>query len=373
MRTCTNAGARPLTKALSIQTDVIQVWHGLTAPQTPPVAEQHLNEGPPCWWCLAPEHELLDRLLRLEVPTTATTHVAGIVDQSGMDESIKAEIAASACRLLPVVGETPAGIKGKTPAVHLQPPQQCLKSSQGGEHMQRIHLFEQLLDRTAFAMAQQDVRYFLNGMLIEISGDGVRVVATDGHRLATSVLSMDHGVSEVKQVIIPRKGILELQRMLSDEEGDVDITLGSNHLRARASQMTLTTKLVDGKFPDYNRVIPKDGNKVISAEREVLRQALSRTAILSNEKFRGIRLNISDQQIQLSANNPEQEEAEELVSVDYGGVELEIGFNVGYLLDALGVAEGKEVRVTLNDANSPALIESPDNEQSVYVVMPMKL
>ena len=233
--------------------------------------------------------------------------------------------------------------------------------------------FKQLLDRTAFAMAQQDVRYFLNGMLIEISGDGVRVVATDGHRLATSVLSMDHGISEVKQVIIPRKGILELQRMLSDEEGDVDITLGSNHLRARASQMTLTTKLVDGKFPDYNRVIPKDGNKVISAEREVLRQALSRTAILSNEKFRGIRLNISDQQIQLSANNPEQEEAEELVSVDYGGVELEIGFNVGYLLDALGVAEGKEVRVTLNDANSPALIESPDNEQSVYVVMPMKL
>ena len=149
--------------------------------------------------------------------------------------------------------------------------------------------FRRSVEEVAFAMAQQDVRYFLNGMLIEISGDGVRAVATDGHRLATSVLSMDHGVSEVKQVIIPRKGILELQRMLSDEDGDVDITLGSNHMRARASQMTLTTKLVDGKFPDYNRVIPKDGNKVISAEREVLRQALSRTAILSNEKFRGIR------------------------------------------------------------------------------------
>ncbi|MAV26333.1 MAG: DNA polymerase III subunit beta [Gammaproteobacteria bacterium] len=233
--------------------------------------------------------------------------------------------------------------------------------------------FKQLLDRTAFAMAQQDVRYFLNGMLIELSGDGVRVVATDGHRLATSVLSMDQGVSEVNQVIIPRKGILELQRMLSEEEGDVEISLGSNHMRAQASQMTLTTKLVDGKFPDYNRVIPKNGNKVISAEREVLRQALSRTAILSNEKFRGIRLNISDEQIQLSANNPEREEAEELVSVEYSGADLEIGFNVGYLLDALGVAEGKNVKVTLNDANSPALIESPDNEQTVYVVMPMKL
>lgn len=233
--------------------------------------------------------------------------------------------------------------------------------------------FKQLLDRTAFAMAQQDVRYFLNGMLIELSGDSVRVVATDGHRLATSVLALDQGVSEVQQVIIPRKGILELQRMLADEDGDVEISLGSNHMRASATQMTLTTKLVDGKFPDYNRVIPKDGNKVISADREELRQALSRTAILSNEKFRGIRLNVSEQQVQLSANNPEQEEAEELVSVDYSGVDLEIGFNVGYLLDALGVAEGKEVKITLNDANSPALIESPDNEQSVYVVMPMKL
>lgn len=231
---------------------------------------------------------------------------------------------------------------------------------------------KRLLDRTAFAMAQQDVRYFLNGMLVELGESGVRTVATDGHRLAMSQLSLD-GSDGNKQVIVPRKGVLELQRLLNEVEGNVELTLGSNHLCAESADFTLTTKLVDGRFPDYERVIPRNGDKVVMADKQELRQALNRTAILSNEKFRGIRVNLSSGQLQLTANNPEQEEAEEVVSVDYEGDDLEVGFNVGYIQDVLGVIVGDKVRITLHDSNSSALLEEPSDEDSVYVVMPMKL
>jgi DNA polymerase III subunit beta len=232
---------------------------------------------------------------------------------------------------------------------------------------------KKLLDSTSFAMAQQDVRYFLNGMLIEIGGGLLRSVATDGHRLAMSTLEAELDNEGSKQVIVPRKGVLELQRLLHEVEGDVTISVGANHLCAATKEFTLTTKLVDGKFPEYERVIPKNGDKIINADRVELRQALNRTAILSNEKFRGIRVNFSQGAIQLSANNPEQEEAEETVSVDYSGETLEIGFNVSYLQDVLGVATSDQIRITVHDANSSALIEDPDNENAVYVVMPMKL
>lgn len=232
--------------------------------------------------------------------------------------------------------------------------------------------FKRLLDRTAFAMAQQDVRYFLNGMLIEIGEGHVRTVATDGHRLAMSNLAIETDGGP-RQVIVPRKGILELQRLLQEIDGDVKITIGSNHLCAESPDFTLTTKLVDGRFPDYERVVPKNGDKIVMADKQELRQALSRTAILSNEKFRGIRVNLSDGQLQLTANNPEQEEAQEVVSVDYRGGELEVGFNVGYIQDVLGVVDGDKVKITLADANSSALLEEPENDDSVYVVMPMKL
>ena len=232
---------------------------------------------------------------------------------------------------------------------------------------------KKLLDSTSFAMAQQDVRYFLNGMLIEIGGGVVRSVATDGHRLAMSTLAVDFDNEGSLQVIVPRKGVQELQRLLQEVDGDVTISIGANHLCARTDEFTLTTKLVDGKFPDYERVIPRNGDKIINADRLELKQALSRTAILSNEKFRGIRVNFSKGAIQLSANNPEQEEAEETVSVDYDGEALEIGFNVSYLQDVLGVVTSDQVRITVHDANSSALIEDPDNENALYVVMPMKL
>jgi DNA polymerase-3 subunit beta len=231
---------------------------------------------------------------------------------------------------------------------------------------------KRLIDRTAFAMAQQDVRYFLNGMLVEI-GDGiVRTVATDGHRLAMCSLAVDHD-DGMQQVIVPKKGVLELQRLLNEVEGELSISVGSNHLCAETEEYTLTTKLVDGRFPEYNRVIPKDGDKIVMADRVELRQALNRTAILSNEKFRGIRVNLSPGTLQLSANNPEQEEAEEAVSVDYDGEALEVGFNVVYLQDVLGVLESEKVQLTLHDANSSALLEEPEDQDSVYVVMPMKL
>ena len=232
---------------------------------------------------------------------------------------------------------------------------------------------KRLLDRTAFAMAQQDVRYFLNGMLIEMGGDYVKTVATDGHRLAMSNLKLAEARVDSRQVIVPRKGVLELQRLLHEVDGDIAIAIGSNYLMAESADFALTTKLVDGRFPDYDRVIPKNGDKLILADKLELRQALNRTAILSNEKFRGIRVNLSSGVLQLSANNPEQEEAEETVSVDYQGDELEVGFNVGYVLDVLGVIESDTVKITLHDANSSALLEDPSAEDSIYVVMPMKL
>ena len=233
--------------------------------------------------------------------------------------------------------------------------------------------FKKLLDQTAFAMAQQDVRYFLNGMLIELGNNQVRAVATDGHRLAMIDLEQKDLDCQVKQVIVPRKGVIEIQRLLQEVEDKVDVSICTSHLGVTSSIFTLTTKLVDGKFPDYDRVVPKDGNKVVVADRQELRQALSRTAILSNEKFRGIRVLISTGQMQLSANNPEQEEAEEAVSVEYQGDNLEVGFNVSYLQDVLGVIGSEKVRLTLLDANSSAVLEDPDREDAVYVVMPMKL
>ena len=232
---------------------------------------------------------------------------------------------------------------------------------------------KRLLDRTAFAMAQQDVRYFLNGMLIELGGDYVKTVATDGHRLAMSTLNLPNQRSESRQVIVPRKGVQELQRLLNELDGEVSIAIGSNYLLAESTDFTLTTKLVDGKFPDYDRVIPKNGDKYIVADKLELRQALNRTAILSNEKFRGIRVNLSAGILQLSANNPEQEEAEESVNVDYEGDDLEVGFNVGYVLDVLGVTDSDNVKITLHDANSSALLEDPSGDDAIYVVMPMKL
>ena len=236
-------------------------------------------------------------------------------------------------------------------------------------------LVRQMIERTGFAMAQQDVRYYLNGMYLEIKAGRLRFVATDGHRLALCTAPGELA-AEDKSVIVPRKGILELARLL-DGDGSVTLIVGSNHIRAVTDQFTFTSKLVDGKFPEYERVLPKSPDKAVSGDRSELKQAFTRTAILSNEKYRGVRLSLSDGALEITANNPEQEQAEESVPVDYAGDVLEVGFNVSYLLDVMGVLSGNTVRMSLSDSASSALIEEGEavsgEAEALYVVMPMRL
>lgn len=232
---------------------------------------------------------------------------------------------------------------------------------------------KRLIERTAFAMAQQDVRYYLNGMLWEVRQGQLRVVATDGHRMAMCTRAVGVETTEVVQAILPRKGVLELSRLLDDSTAQVEVILSANHVRVTSVDYTFTSKLVDGKFPEYERVLPRGGNKVVIGSRLELKQAFARTAILSNEKYRGVRLLLSNASLTIVANNPEQEEAEEVVSVDYAGDPLEVGFNVSYLQDVANVINNDYIKITLSDANSSALLEEPENSDSVYVVMPMRL
>jgi DNA polymerase III subunit beta len=229
-----------------------------------------------------------------------------------------------------------------------------------------------LLEKTHFSMAQQDVRYYLNGMLLEIDGAMLRAVATDGHRLALCETGLEAKAKTSQQVIVPRKGVLELQRVLNDE-GTAALAIGTNHVRAQIGDVRFTSKLIDGRFPEYSRVIPTAPGGSIRADRDVLRQALQRTAILSNEKYRGIRINMKNNAMTVQAHNPEQEEAEEEIEVVYEGAELEVGFNVNYLLDALAAIDGQEVELGLTDSNSSCLIRSPGSSNARYVVMPMRL
>src|SRR5512138_3244708 len=198
---------------------------------------------------------------------------------------------------------------------------------------------KKLLEKTHFSMAQQDVRYYLNGMLLESDGKTLKTVATDGHRMAYCEAEMESPSSGVQQVIVPRKGVLELQRLLTGEDS-VELVIGTNHIRAQIGNIRFTSKLIDGRFPEYGRVIPTNPSKKVGADRDVLRAALQRAAILSNEKYRGIRLMLKKDLLTLQAHNPEQEEAEDQIEVAFAGAEeLEVGFNVNYLLDALAAID----------------------------------
>ncbi|HTT08406.1 MAG TPA: DNA polymerase III subunit beta [Gammaproteobacteria bacterium] len=230
-----------------------------------------------------------------------------------------------------------------------------------------------LIGDTQFAMAHQDVRYYLNGMLMEFSEQRIRTVATDGHRLALSEAVHMTGAKETVQIIVPRKGIIELWHMLSEQEEDAEIQVSQNHIRVIIQQQEITTKLVDGKFPDYMRVIPAKGDKVVVADREALRQGLARTSILSNEKFRGVRLTLKKGVIQALAHNPDQEEAEEDIEVEYEGQEMEIGFNVVYLLDALSAIKSEKAQIEFSSPEKSCLIYAKGDETSRYVIMPMRL
>lgn len=234
------------------------------------------------------------------------------------------------------------------------------------------HLKE-LIDRTQFAMAQQDVRYYLNGLLLEIRKNCVRAVATDGHRLALCDVDAEINIEENLQIIVPRKGIQELNRLLDSSDQPTDVEISANHIKIRTPELCFSSKLVDGRFPDYDRVVPKGGDKQVLADRDLFRQALSRTSILSNEKYRGIRLNLEKNNVRIQAHNPEQEEADEEFEVNYEGPSLEIGFNVTYLLDVLSTVPSEQVELTLSDSNSSCLVRQPGSDSCRYVVMPMRL
>lgn len=229
-----------------------------------------------------------------------------------------------------------------------------------------------LIENTYFAMAQQDVRYYLNGLMLEIQQGKFRAVATDGHRLALADIKLEETVA-AQQVIVPRKAVHEFMRILSTTDGNVELALSANHLQARMGEIRFVTKLIDGKFPDYQRVIPEGHEHMASIDRELVRAGLMRASILSNEKYRGIRLGLNNERLKIQAHNPEQEEAEEELEVAYQGPELEVGFNVSYLLDVLNTIQSEQVQFYFQDSNSSLLIQSPDNKDCKYVVMPMRL
>ena len=232
---------------------------------------------------------------------------------------------------------------------------------------------KRLIERTHFAMAQQDVRYYLNGLLLEVANSELRAVATDGHRLAFCQQESPVESEEIQQIIVPRKGVMELQKLLAESNNLAEVQIGTNHLRVVTDEMRFSSKLIDGRFPDYQRVIPQNTDKVVIADREGLRQAVLRTSILTNEKYRSIRLQLEPGILRVLAHNPEQEEAEEEVAVDYDGASLEIGFNATYVLDALQAVVDENVEIRLSDSNSCCLIHAPQVEDCKYVVMPMRL
>jgi DNA polymerase-3 subunit beta len=325
-----------------------------------------------------------------QLAVTATDLEVELVADAVVDVEAGGEITVSGrklldiCRALPegaIIGMSVSGEKlvvrsGRSkfslvtlPAAEF-PTIEDIKAGQSIEVEQAI--LGRLIEKTHFSMAQQDVRYYLNGMLLETGGKFLRAVATDGHRLALCQVELDGGDFDEQQVILPRKGVLELQRLMSGE-GTVNIELGANHVRIQLEGIRFTSKLIDGRFPEYDRVIPKDSSNELSADRASFRGALQRTAILSNEKYRGIRLIIRDSGVVLQAHNPEQEEAEEELEVEYSGEDIEIGFNVNYLLDALGAVESESVTLSVLDGNSSCLIREPGKDDCKFVVMPMRL
>lgn len=230
-----------------------------------------------------------------------------------------------------------------------------------------------LMEKTSFAMANQDVRYYLNGLLFEFRQGHLRTVATDGHRLAICDLDEELPVTNDRQLIVPRKGVLELARMLSDSDDQVELALGKNHIRLVRGKTVLTSKLIDGRFPDYEAVIPVGTDREIRIDRDAFTHALQRAAILSNEKYRGVRLEAVGQTVKIIAHNPQHEEAVEELEAEFNFEQLAVGFNVTYLLDALTALQTDEVSMALRDANSSCLITGIESSDDRHVVMPLKL
>jgi len=319
----------------------------------------------------------------MELEMIATLPVA--VDQEGQT-TVSARKFLDICRALPAnatisfqAKDNKALVKaGKSRFSLSTLPSEDFPDSEGANYIDEITLpqsaLKSLLDETSFAMASQDVRYYLNGLLLEREGASLRAVATDGHRLALGSLTTANTVAEKNSIIVPRKAILELGRLLNDSDENVTVAFSSQQIKVELPDLHFTSKLIDGQFPNYQRVLPLGGDKEVIAERDQLKQALSRAAILSSDKHRSVRINLETDLFKATVVNQEQESAEEEISVDYKGSPLEIAFNNAYLLDLLNAMPDEKVKMTFSDDNSSVLITPLDEKiDRQYVVMPMRL
>ena len=275
------------------------------------------------------------------------------------------------------VKENKAQIKSNKSRFNLQtlPAQDFPKLSNQLQNGKTITLSQKalksLLGSIQYAMAQQDVRYYLNGVLLGVEGNKLKAVATDGHRLAYNAINIEADLPK-QEIIIPRKAVMELAKLLADDDSEIDIEFSDQQLKASFSGIQLITKLIEGKFPDYQRVIP-DYTNHLSMNRTLVQQALQRAAILSNEKFRGVRFVLTERNLSVISSNSEQEEAQVEIETDYHGEAIDIGFNVNYLLDGLSSISSEQAIFSFGSPNSSILITSPDNQEFRYVVMPMRI
>lgn len=235
-------------------------------------------------------------------------------------------------------------------------------------------LLKRLLDKTAFAMAVQDVRYYLNGVLFELSENSLRAIATDGHRLAQSDVDIELALKETRQLIIPRKAIAEIGRFISsDEDSEITVEINRNHLKLAKDQTVLITKLIDGKFPEFKGVLETVLETKITLDRSTFIETMNRAAVLTTDRFKGVKITLENNTMRVTANNPEQEEAVEEMEVDYSGDKIETGYNVSYLIDAAKVANGDNIDLNLQGNDGICIIKQPDDERSTWLVMPMRI
>ena len=334
---------------------------------------------------------LLVKVFDGKVSLTGTDLEVEMVATTPADKLVDGEITIPARKLVDIVRALPDGAKielklngdrvalsaGRSRFTLTTLPASEFPTVDEIELVEKVSLPEEvlrdLMERTSFAMANQDVRYYLNGMLLDLQEHTLRCVATDGHRLAMKETQLQSAVASRRQIIIPRKGVNELVGLLEAGEGLVELEFGRNHLRIRRGDVVFTSKLIDGRFPDYEAVIPLGADKTATLDRDVLRGALQRAAILSNEKYRGVRLELSPGKLRIVAHNPEQEEAVEEVEADTHVSDLAVGFNVGYLLDALAALRGERARLSLRDAQSSCLVQEIDSEHARHVIMPLRL
>ncbi len=326
-----------------------------------------------------------------KVVITGTDMEVEMIAEASADVAQDGEVTAPARKLLDIVRMLPDGVKinvsldgeklnfsaGRSRYTLATLPANEFPATDQVESIKTVEIQEdklkRLLDKTAFAMANQDVRYYLNGLLFEFKEGALRTVATDGHRLAVCDHDGKLDVGQNRQIIVPRKGVLELTRMLADSDNPVQLGLGKNHIRLIKSGLVLTSKLIDGRFPDYQAVIPVGTEKKMELDRGAMIHALQRASILSNEKYKGVRLEASGSTLKIMAHNPQQEQAEEELEAKLTFDQMAVGFNVTYLLDALNALEAEEVILEMRDANSSCLISSVGGSPDQHVVMPLKL